>query len=301
MSQSDYKALVERLRTMAQYSDKANRDIEREAAAAIESLSEQLERVEAERTAAVAEARKDSYANGYETAMETAAQVADEMLHEVAGGERVGKAIRALKPDAGGMAHTRFVCPYCGDALPNQRSPHCGEVGHAQEETTMSKEITFAWLIEMCSPGGEVPAGDLIYWTPSGWTKDAFEAVWFSRKIDAERCIRPSDDSKYKSVAREHSFFNNAVPRLPDAGGKVPQSAPPATQPVEAGPMAETGWVIVRDLPGTLGYFDGTHKFSRDNLKAIRFCRQEDAERALKMIHGGSEHPDRVEEHQWID
>ena len=48
MSQSDYKALVERLRTMAQYSDKANRDIEREAAAVIESLSEQLERAEAQ-------------------------------------------------------------------------------------------------------------------------------------------------------------------------------------------------------------------------------------------------------------
>ena len=47
MSQSDYKALVERLRTMAQYSDKANRDIEREAVAAIESLSAQVERAEA--------------------------------------------------------------------------------------------------------------------------------------------------------------------------------------------------------------------------------------------------------------
>ena len=39
----DHKTLVERLRTMAQYSDKANRDIEREAAAAIESLSERLD------------------------------------------------------------------------------------------------------------------------------------------------------------------------------------------------------------------------------------------------------------------
>ena len=62
----------------------------------------------------------------------------------------------------------------------------------------------------------------------------------------------------------------------------------------------ETGWVIVRDLPGQLGYFDGVH-FDTDNLKAIRFARQEDAERYLKAMHGGSQHPDRVEEHRWTD
>ena len=73
----------------------------------------------------------------------------------------------------------------------------------------MSDEITFVWLIEMYSPGGEIPAGDLIYWTPAGWTKDAFEAVWFARKIDAEQLIVPSKDGQSVSVAREHSFFKN--------------------------------------------------------------------------------------------
>ena len=52
----------------------------------------------------------------------------------------LARAIRALKPeeqsapDAGGVAHARFICPYCGETLPNAHSPHCGEVGHAHEE-----------------------------------------------------------------------------------------------------------------------------------------------------------------------
>ena len=61
----------------------------------------------------------------------------------------------------------------------------------------------------------------------------------------------------------------------------------------------ETGWVIVRDLSGGLGYYTGTGRFSTNNLEAIRFARQVDAERMLKALHAGSEHPDRVEEHQW--
>ena len=81
--------------------------------------------------------------------------------------------------------------------------------GTHMRRTTMSDEITFVWLIEMYSPGGEIPAGDLIYWTPAGWTKDAFEAVWFARKIDAEQLIVPSKDGQSVSVAREHSFFKN--------------------------------------------------------------------------------------------
>lgn len=60
----------------------------------------------------------------------------------------------------------------------------------------------------------------------------------------------------------------------------------------------ETGWVIVRDLPATLGYWNGIH-FDTDSLKAIRFARQCDADRYLKLMHGGAEHPDRVEEHSW--
>jgi len=25
-------------------------------------------------------------------------------------------------------------CPYCGEGLPDERAPHCGEVGHAVED-----------------------------------------------------------------------------------------------------------------------------------------------------------------------
>jgi hypothetical protein len=66
-------------------------------------------------------------------------------------------------------------------------------------------------------------------------------------------------------------------------------------------PREETGWVIVRDLPGTLGYFDGVH-FDTDNLEAIRFSRQLDAERYLNLLHGDKvPQGDRVEEHMWVD
>lgn len=61
----------------------------------------------------------------------------------------------------------------------------------------------------------------------------------------------------------------------------------------------ESGWVIVRDLPGSLGYFDG-YQFSRNNLEALRFARRVDAERWLKLMHGESAHSDRIEEHMWI-
>ena len=62
----------------------------------------------------------------------------------------------------------------------------------------------------------------------------------------------------------------------------------------------ESAWVIVRDLPGTLGYFDG-HRFVPNNLEAIRFARRVDAERWLALMHGPSAHSDRVEEHMWIN
>ena len=62
----------------------------------------------------------------------------------------------------------------------------------------------------------------------------------------------------------------------------------------------ETGWVIVRDLPACLGYFDGV-RFSHNSLDAIRYARQVDAEKWLRLMHGGAEHQDRVENHMWCD
>lgn len=62
--------------------------------------------------------------------------------------------------------------------------------------------------------------------------------------------------------------------------------------------IVETGWVIVRDLPGDLGYFNGA-AFSTVSLDAIRYARLADAVRTLKLLHGGAYHEDRVEEHQW--
>ena len=62
----------------------------------------------------------------------------------------------------------------------------------------------------------------------------------------------------------------------------------------------EIAWVIVRDLPSTLGYFDG-YKFVPNNLEAIRFARKVDAERWLTLMHAGSTHSDRVEEHMWVN
>ncbi len=76
------------------------------------------------------------------------------------------------------------------------------------------------------------------------------------------------------------------------------EPSPAASEPAAQTDGDETGWVIVRDLPFQLGYWDGVH-FDTDNLKAIRFSRQLDADRYLKLMHGGSEHPDRVEEHRW--
>lgn len=63
-------------------------------------------------------------------------------------------------------------------------------------------------------------------------------------------------------------------------------------------PSEEIAWVIVRDLPGDLGYFDGL-EFQPNNLSAIRFARRIDADRMLTLLHGSSAHEDRVEEHQW--
>jgi hypothetical protein len=64
----------------------------------------------------------------------------------------------------------------------------------------------------------------------------------------------------------------------------------------------EVGWVIVRDLPGQLGYFAGANEYSTDNLRAIRFARRIDALNMMIYLHGGlDDHPDRVEEHAWVD
>lgn len=94
------------------------------------------------------------------------------------------------------------------------------------------------------------------------------------------------------SIAR-HDMPGSLRDTCHDCGGarlvRIEGSATPASP-------AESGWVIVIDLPAVgLGYWDG-HAFPPDNLKAVRFARKYDAE----VVRGSiKEWQARTEEHGW--
>lgn len=64
-------------------------------------------------------------------------------------------------------------------------------------------------------------------------------------------------------------------------------------------PRSETGWVIECDSPAGLLYWSA-FKWSTDNLDAVRFARQVDAEMMLGKLGGRLMNPCmRVAEHMW--
>jgi hypothetical protein len=71
----------------------------------------------------------------------------------------------------------------------------------------------------------------------------------------------------------------------------IPEWGPP-----EAPKPVETGWLIERPGPEWATCWSGSFEWTKDSLKAIRFCRREDANQVAELF----EFEDvRITEHQW--
>lgn len=118
---------------------------------------------------------------------------------------------------------------------------------------------------------------------PDGKTSPPIkESLLMEQLLKSASDGRPNTENKLSGKGGSYERF---------LASKIDDSMAAASSP------DEIGWVIVRDLPQGLGYWDG-RDFSLANLHAVRFARKIDAE-LIRNLYANYK-TDRVEEHMWI-